>query len=117
VYAADIDLLSSLGTEYTLHCIGYGHYAGGDGLLYTDFEINNISFFDHATDMAGSITIRIGDSHDADKDGITNSNDNCPNSCNPQQLDADSDGIGDVCDTTPGCGGCGQQACETVCTI
>jgi hypothetical protein len=25
------------------------------------------------------------------------------------------DGIGDVCDPTPGCGGCGQPACEQQC--
>jgi hypothetical protein len=52
---------------------------------------------------------------DADNDGIINNVDNCPSTCNAQQLDADSDGIGDACDTTPGCGGCGQTACEQVC--
>lgn len=41
--------------------------------------------------------------------------DNCPNVCNSQQLDADNDTIGDVCDSTPGCGGCGQVLCETDC--
>ncbi len=54
---------------------------------------------------------------DADNDGIINNVDNCPSTCNAQQRDADLDGIGDVCDTTPGCGGCGQAACETVCTL
>ncbi|MBN2107933.1 MAG: DUF1566 domain-containing protein [Deltaproteobacteria bacterium] len=53
---------------------------------------------------------------DTDKDGIPDFIDNCPNRCNVQQLDADKDGIGDVCDTAPGCGGCGQIACEAVCT-
>ncbi len=50
---------------------------------------------------------------DTDGDGILNYFDNCPNNANPQQLDADTDGIGDVCDPTPGCGGgCGQGLCE-----
>jgi hypothetical protein len=35
---------------------------------------------------------------DADMDGVPNSADNCPNTPNPDQADADADGIGDVCD-------------------
>jgi hypothetical protein len=54
---------------------------------------------------------------DADNDGIADNVDNCPSACNSQQLDADGDGAGDVCDTTPGCGGCGQAACEAVCAL
>jgi hypothetical protein len=49
---------------------------------------------------------------DTDDDGVTDAIDNCPNVYNPQQLDADGDGAGDVCDPTPGCGGCGHPACE-----
>jgi hypothetical protein len=52
---------------------------------------------------------------DTDYDGIPDTFDNCPNNCNVQQLDADGDGIGDVCDPTPGCGGCGQPQCEQEC--
>jgi hypothetical protein len=52
---------------------------------------------------------------DTDSDGILDNVDNCPNNCNPQQIDADGDGIGDVCDTVPGCGGCGQTQCEQEC--
>jgi hypothetical protein len=52
---------------------------------------------------------------DRDADGILDSNDNCPNNCNANQADADSDGEGDVCDNTPGCGGCGGDFCETEC--
>ena len=35
---------------------------------------------------------------DADGDGITDANDNCPTTTNADQADADGDGIGDACD-------------------
>jgi hypothetical protein len=36
---------------------------------------------------------------DYDCDGHTNNSDNCPNTYNPNQIDTDTDGIGDVCDS------------------
>lgn len=36
--------------------------------------------------------------HDTDGDGISDSNDNCPNIYNPNQADDDNDGIGNTCD-------------------
>jgi hypothetical protein len=54
---------------------------------------------------------------DADGDGVPDAFDNCPNVCNPRQFDSDGDGAGDTCDPTPGCGGCGQPACEAVCKL
>tara|TARA_Y100001970_G_C14240339_1_gene864530 strand:- start:480 stop:1181 length:702 start_codon:yes stop_codon:yes gene_type:complete len=35
---------------------------------------------------------------DIDGDGIVSSEDNCPNISNPDQLDSDGDGLGDLCD-------------------
>lgn len=35
---------------------------------------------------------------DQDQDGVLDSSDNCPSITNPDQADADGDGIGDVCD-------------------
>jgi hypothetical protein len=42
-----------------------------------------------------------GGRKDTDRDGIINSLDNCPSAANPDQLDSDEDGTGDVCDLTP----------------
>lgn len=39
---------------------------------------------------------------DADGDGLANQSDNCPRDANPDQADTDRDGVGDVCDSTPG---------------
>jgi len=41
---------------------------------------------------------------DRDGDGVPDSEDNCPDMVNPDQLDGDGDGVGDACDDTP-CGG------------
>jgi hypothetical protein len=64
------------------------------------------------------ITEALAQIFDSDSDGIPESIDNCPDTCNPEQLDADGDGEGDLCDATPGCGGgCGQPSCETECFV
>ncbi len=41
----------------------------------------------------------IANTEDVDQDGIINSEDNCPKIPNPDQLDADNNGIGNLCDT------------------
>ena len=41
---------------------------------------------------------------DRDSDTIPDGLDNCPNTANTNQADADGDGLGDVCDLPPGCG-------------
>ncbi len=41
-------------------------------------------------------------STDSDSDGFIDSNDNCPEHINPDQLDMDNDTIGNACDSTEG---------------
>jgi len=48
-----------------------------------------------------SVTVRVLDEPDADKDGVVDRLDNCVNFTNRNQSDMDGDGIGDVCDPTP----------------
>jgi len=38
---------------------------------------------------------------DADSDGVSNDFDNCPSKANADQVDADRDGVGNLCDYTP----------------
>jgi hypothetical protein len=70
---------------------------------------------DCAGQETGSPVYNFGFGFDADRDGIPDEKDNCPNTCNSQQKDADDDGIGDVCDPSPGCGGCSSVQCEQPC--
>ncbi|MEM9564085.1 MAG: lamin tail domain-containing protein [Actinomycetota bacterium] len=53
------------------------------------------------TDAAGQVVSVLVDDPDLDDDGVVNEVDNCPADANPDQGDADADGIGDVCDPSP----------------
>lgn len=50
---------------------------------------------------ANTTTCTTADPNDRDGDGVPNSTDNCPDNANPDQLDTDMDGKGDVCDACP----------------
>jgi hypothetical protein len=53
--------------------------------------------------ITGYLTVPVGQT-DIDRDGIRDQADNCPDVKNHEQLDTDADGLGDVCDASPGTG-------------
>ena len=66
--------------------------------------------------VTGSMPVGAFAYNDQDNDGVDDISDNCPNVCNPQQLDANENGIGDLCDPNPECGWrFNHPACEREC--
>jgi hypothetical protein len=66
--------------------------------------------------VTGSMPVGAFAYKDQDNDGVDDISDNCPNVCNPQQLDANGNGIGDLCDPNPECGWrFNHPACEHGC--
>jgi hypothetical protein len=58
-------------------------------------DIPHISYYDLTN---GNLKYAYAYDDDRDDDGISNTEDNCPDDYNPDQEDIDCDGIGDICD-------------------
>jgi hypothetical protein len=54
-----------------------------------------------ATGESGSVSVDVLDEPDTDGDGVVERLDNCASFTNRDQIDSDTDGVGDVCDASP----------------
>lgn len=57
--------------------------------------------YDNSNANTRSDTIEVKVINDTDRDGIADETDNCVSTVNPDQIDADNNGIGDACDVIP----------------
>ena len=81
---------------YGLFGIGYIPHnvvIGGDGtLIFTDSGFNQSIIIDMIEEGLSNLVL------DMDADGVMDDADNCIEDYNPNQIDVDQDGIGDICD-------------------
>jgi hypothetical protein len=93
-------------TEYWRDCRGdpqFGLLRGRDDWSSLDYNWRNGAAaggptFEADDEPDGESIVLVAQGFDADGDGFVNADDNCPGAANPDQDDADGDGIGDACE-------------------
>lgn len=67
-------------------------------VLTEEVDVLNDTVLD-LQDTIDVLSTTVEELNDVDDDGVPNREDNCPQTFNPDQLDTDDDGTGDVCET------------------
>lgn len=87
-------------------CLSFASTAEILSVSYTYDPLNRLTHVNYASvgsiqyvyDASGAITSRVVALPDSDGDGVADNDDNCPQNGNPNQLDTDNDGLGNLCD-------------------
>lgn len=79
----------------------WGNCGTEEGQFTSPFRINISPEGEIYVSDTRNSRIQVFESVDKDNDGISNTEDNCPNDYNPGQEDVDQDSIGDQCDGCP----------------
>ena len=112
----DVNAVSTLGVVHDLSPASVSLTPGASttGSFYLDvpaeavegadirLRLTATSAADAALYNSAAVKFIVAYQDDLDSDLIPNTEDNCPETPQPEQVDSDGDGIGDACDPTPG---------------
>jgi len=105
--------LDGSGSYDEMGIVSYDWDINTDG-IYDIFSSESSASYSYDSEYQGLITLRVTNTDGKtatatfpavitqDGDSVETSIDNCPDDWNEEQSDADNDGVGDVCDATPG---------------
>jgi hypothetical protein len=106
LYQRFADVIMPVIDAPTMTTVGAITLGGVQGSL-TDIAVNPVTHRVYGVDLGrGLIVLQDGD---WDNDGLVGENENCPYVNNPNQADADADGVGDACDNCIGTPNTGQE--------